>query len=464
MPVSIDHLSLTTAKAWAKRIHGSLQQQGHPLPLSACQTALAKAMGCSQWTALVTHLSQGTTPIDLLSADPLPIQEGEALNAHGQTALGALLFAIDQGVLNPTASQIEKILDQLGDVCKQAHARVLRFEKRRDQQPIAVRYGEGINGSECLLSHGPYHALVAWATPKGHSQSDVVTTHTTDRYQIRTTLLTAYPHGHDLVLEFMPRFQGPAKDLVELGYSDIQKSRIFTGLKKLGLTLVAGETSSGKQTTLRHILAQYNASNPKHLQAITLQNEWANEENFELRSINQIPPLIKQLTDGHRVLANISHTDSGVGLDHLRDLSSPALFAQLVHHLQTLVYQQLVPLVCLHCATESSLPGRVRFDNKKIDAFLKSMGTGARYHGPGCSHCQGGIVKRVAVAEILTVTGPMRQSLIEDNPVAKGSQKKNISSFLANMKQANRQKILNMVRHGLVDPWEVMRRWGTDFS
>jgi hypothetical protein len=74
MPVSPDHLSPELARAWAKRLHRSLQAQGHPVPLHACQMALANAMGCSQWPGLLAHL-ETKAPSSAPVAAPAPLAE-----------------------------------------------------------------------------------------------------------------------------------------------------------------------------------------------------------------------------------------------------------------------------------------------------------------------------------------------------------------------------------------------------
>jgi hypothetical protein len=214
VPVSTEHVSLNTAKSWAKRIHRSLNQQGHAVPLSSCQTALAKALGCSQWQALMQHLTVSSSEI-LDTASPSP---GKTLFPGEH--LDSILADGDRENQRLTPDELMKILDRLGDACHRQETERLYFEKRQPQDIIHVSMGAGKRKpSGALLSDALINAILLWAVPVAGGFSKNITA----KYTIEVATLSAFPVGEDLCLVFKTHEQPDARS------ATVEELRAATG-------------------------------------------------------------------------------------------------------------------------------------------------------------------------------------------------------------------------------------------
>lgn len=217
------------------------------------------------------------------------------------------------------------------------------------------------------------------------------------KIRIRYQSNPAYPDGFDVILRllFIDLNDNTYEDLLELGYSESQKTEIEEIVAKPnGVLIIAGTTGSGKSTTLKNLLMYANELYQYKKKIYTIEDP----PEYYIPNVTQIPvnrakldtiaknfnekeeshfarPIvdlmrsdpdivmigeirdqqtadgIKKLTQsGHQVFST-THTGSALGIvERLFDLKiEPSILGDYTF-LTGLVYQKLLPIVCPHCS------------------------------------------------------------------------------------------------------------------
>ncbi|OHX14818.1 hypothetical protein BI347_15860 [Chromobacterium sphagni] len=254
--------------------------------------------------------------------------------------------------------------------------------------------------------------------------------------------------GVDVILRVLLN-EAVEKDILslsQLGYSDDQVEVLEDAVyRSPGLTIIAGETGSGKTTTLRTLMTYERESGKKffsiedpveyiqpHVTQIPIQRKAEDgkkeggETPFgaaakvllrgdpdkvmggEIRDA-ETGSFAKAMTQtGHQVLSTV-HASSGFGIiPRLTDaeIGIPIQALAAPDFLTALVYQKLVPVLCPEC---SQLAAEVLDDEYLMVIASLGIDVGAvRVMGPGCPACRHlGTKGQTVVAEVCEVTEDM---------------------------------------------------------
>lgn len=271
--------------------------------------------------------------------------------------------------------------------------------------------------------------------------------------RIRLSTLPTSPAGFDMVMRILKLESGnKGLSLKKLGYTEHQDKEIERGLSEpVGATIFAGITGSGKTTTLSTILSSIIEQSKGRLKVITVENppenviegasqvpvmqssdESGGANTFgktikgamrcdpdilmigEVRDSVSADLLVKATQTGHKVLSTV-HATSAIDIaGRLRMLEVHPAILGSANFLSTLVFQSLIPKVCVHCST-----GIDKFEaqgNKRSEELLERLmrSSGGRSidqvrfkNDDGCSHCNYGINGRIVVAEVVIPTREM---------------------------------------------------------
>ncbi|MGI4856930.1 MAG: GspE/PulE family protein [Janthinobacterium lividum] len=282
-----------------------------------------------------------------------------------------------------------------------------------------------------------------------HQSCSVPVTIRGRQYQLRFQSVREN-RGLDVVLRIL---LNEARDtdvmtLAELGYApdqiDILENAV---LRSPGLLIIAGETGSGKSTTLRTLMGYERAAGKKfysiedpveyiqpHVTQIPIQRraEAGGESAFgaaarvvlrgdpdkimpgEIRD-RETCGFAKAMTEtGHQVLSTV-HASSCFGI--LQRLTSDELGMPLhaiaaPRFLVALVYQKLLPELCDRCRR----PARDHLDDARC-AILRELGFAlqrVQVAGPGCSHCKYlGTQRQTVAAEVCEIDEAMLPLIAE---------------------------------------------------
>lgn len=256
---------------------------------------------------------------------------------------------------------------------------------------------------------------------------------------LRVSTLPAI-YGESVVLRLLDR-ASLLLDIEDLGFR-AQDKELFYQLLQIpyGIILDTGPTGSGKTTTL---YASLNRINRPEVKIITVEDPI----EYQLNGINQvqIKPqigltfanvlrsivrqspnviMIGEIRDletaetaihaaltGHLVFSTLHTNDAASAITRLEDMGiKPYLLSSSV---QAVLAQRLIRLICPDCK-RSYTPTKeeLKFFNLKDDA-----GTIKFYKGEGCCECNGtGYKGRVAIFEILNVTDPIKELILDNSP------------------------------------------------
>ncbi|MFK4705831.1 general secretion pathway protein E [Roseateles asaccharophilus] len=273
------------------------------------------------------------------------------------------------------------------------------------------------------------------------------------RVKLRVQLSPAYPDGAiDIVIRVL-RVEAKAKirSLVELGYAADHISMLEYMLSSPhGLIVIAGETGSGKTTTLQTAMHGIWSASKGALKMISVEDP----PEYILEGVTQIPakrrgednPFLEPMrhalrmdpdvvmigevrdqqtanlmtgmvTSGHKALTTI-HTESAPGIiGRLRSMGVDADILAARGFLSGLVYQTLIPTLCEHCRVEwESSPELMASPLGRRVARVSKPGDTLFMEGPGCSHCKGtGIAGRTVCAEMLIPDDEIRHCILNNN-------------------------------------------------
>lgn len=270
------------------------------------------------------------------------------------------------------------------------------------------------------------------------------------KYQLRFQSVKEN-RGVDVVLRLLlnEAVAGDVMSLAKLGYSDDQIEVLEDAVHRSpGLTIIAGETGSGKSTTLRTLMMYERDSGKKffsiedpveyiqpHMTQIPIQRraeDGAGESAFgaaakvllrgdpdklmpgEIRDA-ETGSFAKSMTEtGHQVLSTV-HASSAFGIVPRLisdEIGMPLAAVAAPNFLTAMVYQKLVPVLCAHCKR----PAAEVLDIGYLDV-IRRLGIDVAkvcVEGDGCDRCRGrGTAGQTVVAEVCEATGEMLALLRE---------------------------------------------------
>jgi type II secretory ATPase GspE/PulE/Tfp pilus assembly ATPase PilB-like protein len=237
-----------------------------------------------------------------------------------------------------------------------------------------------------------------------------------------------------------------------------------------GLLLLTGPTGSGKTTTLYTCLNQIRSDSLKiisledpieyDIQGITqiqvqpkvgltfasgLRSMLRHDPDImmvgEIRDLETAEIAIRAALTGHLIFSTLHTNDAASGFNRLVDIGvEPFLIASSV---QAMIAQRLIRVICTRCKEENAFePASIK------ERIRKDMGLGPSepvrtYVGRGCSECNHtGFYGRTALHEILTVTEPIRE-LILNRASAQEIKNRAITDGMLTLLQDGWGKVLN---------------------
>lgn len=270
---------------------------------------------------------------------------------------------------------------------------------------------------------------------------------------IRYQSMTNYPSGFDVTLRLLPiRQDASYLTLEQLGFSNEQAEALKLALAaKRGAIIVAGETGSGKSTTLKNLIQRYIKRHEGRRKVRTIEDpvEYVipganqtsvtrggsravtdDEENpfnaairasmrgdpdlimiGEVRDEESASLLERQVQSGHKVMTTV-HTGSAIaivsrlttiGFDR-RSLATPETLSAILH-------QTLVPVLCPHCKrpytdAKDTLSDEQRESMERLVKIVPKPETVIQQvyvaNPGGCDQCGGtGIKGRTVCAEVI---------------------------------------------------------------
>lgn len=285
------------------------------------------------------------------------------------------------------------------------------------------------------------------------------------RIQLRVASGPRHPGGFKVVMRIFP-LDGAVRTLESLGYSQMQLEAIERMvLQPVGLTLLLGSTGSGKSTTLaamcsrlvEHFQGKRNLltiEQPPELlipgaEQMPVQDGDEDKNHFAkyVRAcMRQDPDILmvgemrdratamacRELTEtGHQVMSTVHAADPIGGIKRLNYLGiDPPVMADELF-ISGMIHQALVATLCDHCkipvsdvlkVMKASDEGRRRLPAlRKIILRLKdTLRTyrGIHFRGLGCDHCNGGIVGRTVLAEMLRPDDVFREHIYNFDPLS----------------------------------------------
>ncbi|GAA5175876.1 GspE/PulE family protein [Niveibacterium umoris] len=249
-------------------------------------------------------------------------------------------------------------------------------------------------------------------------------------------------HGEDAVLrildkrQLVPEGQALTLDLLGFDTDSLARIRRLSALP-YGMLLVTGPTGSGKTTTLYAAISETRTGREK---IVTIEDP----VEYELPGVLQIPVNEKKGLSFARGLRSIlRHDPDTIMVGEIRDAETAEIAVQsaltghlvlstvhannvfdvfsrfahmgvdphaLVSALNGIWAQRLLRAVCRHCAVEY-VPDEAE---RALLGFAPDAHRDHRFlRGRGCGDCRGtGYRGRHAIAEILTLTDPLREAIL----------------------------------------------------
>ncbi len=247
--------------------------------------------------------------------------------------------------------------------------------------------------------------------------------------------------GLDVVMRILPaEMVAETKSLAELGYEASQQEMLrLAMMRSVGAVFVAGETGSGKSTTLMTLMTMdpersrykwYSVEDPVEykmfgVSQIPVQRDTSDEDNAPFieafRALLRMDPnvmMIGEIRDketadlfapavmsGHRCLTTV-HAPSGIGIAG-RLGSAPIMMPRSIlagkRFISALVYQSLVPSLCPHCsalAAEVLDYDYLSYIQEKFSVDTSRIRVAS---GRDCGHpkCVKGVAGQTVAAEVI---------------------------------------------------------------
>src|SRR5487761_2720209 len=255
-------------------------------------------------------------------------------------------------------------------------------------------------------------------------------------------------HGEDAVLRVLDKesmsekFAKLSLDVVGFSESDLTKFRRYIA-EPYGMVLVTGPTGSGKTTTLYAALSEIKNDEDK---IITIEDP----VEYQIKGITQIPVNEKKgLTFARGLRSILRHDPDKIMVGEIRDQETAqiAINAALTGHLvfttvhannvldvlgrflnmgvepynfvsalNCILAQRLVRVICSHCKKPVKYPDSA-FEESGLD--YRAWREVVMYEGAGCGLCnQTGFRGRMAIGELLALTDPIRELILERRSTA----------------------------------------------
>jgi type IV pilus assembly protein PilB len=283
--------------------------------------------------------------------------------------------------------------------------------------------------------------------------------------------------GEKIVLRLLDS-EGLKLDMTKLGFQPKALERFEANIRKpWGMVLVTGPTGSGKTNTLYSSLGQLNqpgvnimtAEDPVEFNLLGVNQVQVRDSiglNFAhvLRSfLRQDPNIIlvgeirdgetaaiavKAALTGHMVLSTLHTNDAPSSINRLVNMGVESFL--VASSVNLVCAQRLVRRVCDNCKEPQKLPVQQLIDagfDPDEAASVQAL------HGKGCPRCAGtGYKGRVGVFEVMEMTDPLRQLVIDNAPVSE-LRRGAIAEGMIPLRQSG----LIKVRDGLTTIEEVVR-------
>ncbi|MBU6949957.1 type IV-A pilus assembly ATPase PilB [Hahella sp. HN01] len=255
-----------------------------------------------------------------------------------------------------------------------------------------------------------------------------------------------------------------------LGYEEDQKKMYLDALAQpQGMILVTGPTGSGKTVSLYTGLNILNTTERNISTAedpVEINLEGVNQVNVntkvgldfssalraflrqdpdvvmvgEIRDLDTASIAIKAAQTGHLVLSTLHTNSAAETLTRLRNMGVPAF--NIATSVSLIIAQRLARRLCPECKEVISVPNEVLKEEGFTDAQIE---TGFKLYSPkGCGKCKDGYKGRVGIYEVVRVTPPMQELIMNEASsleLAKQSQKEGFR----NLRQSALRKVIEGV-------------------
>ena len=224
-----------------------------------------------------------------------------------------------------------------------------------------------------------------------------------------------------------------------LGYEEDQKEMYLEALEQpQGMILVTGPTGSGKTVSLYtglNILntAERNISTAEDPVEINL--EGINQVNVnpkqgmdfsqalraflrqdpdiimvgEIRDLETANIAIKAAQTGHMVMSTLHTNSAPETLTRLQNMGVPSF--NIATSVSLIIAQRLARRLCTNCKVEIDIPKETLLE----EGFSEEQTKDAIIYGPeGCEQCSKGYKGRVGIYEVVKITPPMQQAIMEE--------------------------------------------------
>ncbi len=223
-----------------------------------------------------------------------------------------------------------------------------------------------------------------------------------------------------------------------LGYEEAQKALYLEALSRpQGMILVTGPTGSGKTVSLYtglNILNddQRNISTVEDPVEINL--EGINQVNVnskigldfssalraflrqdpdvvmvgEIRDLETAQIAIKAAQTGHLVLSTLHTNSAAETLTRLMNMGIPSF--NIATSVSLIIAQRLARRLCNECKEQVSIPHDALLEMGFTDAMLENSRI---YHAKGCHQCKSGYKGRVGIYEVVKITQPIGNAIME---------------------------------------------------
>ena len=290
-------------------------------------------------------------------------------------------------------------------------------------------------------------------------------------------------YGEKIVMRILDK-SNLQTDMTQLGFDSDELKKFKASIHSpFGMVLVTGPTGSGKTTTLYSALAELNQESDNIMTAedpVEYNIEGINQVQMksdigltfasalrsflrqdpdiimvgEIRDLETAEIAIKAALTGHMVLSTL-HTNSAA--DTISRLLNMGLESfNLVSALTCVTAQRLMRKICEKCRTlDDSVTPQIMIELGIHPQYADKV---KAYKGAGCAACGGtGNKGRVAVHEVLKLSDPVREAILESAPAMKI---KKIA--MINGMRSLRQSALNKMAQGITNAQEVIKTTASD--